>query len=128
MPTAIHTIQAPDAIGPYSQAVRAGHTVFFSGQIALNPETMTMVNGDITQQTRQVFANIQAIATEAGGDLLQIVKLNISLTDLRHFDQVNAVMAEFFHPPYPARACVGVNELPKQALVEIEAIMSLEKE
>ena len=119
----IATTAAPAAIGPYSQAVRAGNTVYLSGQIPLVPETMTLVEGDISTQTRQVFNNLQAVAIAAGGSLANMAKVEIFLTDLNDFAAVNAVMQEFFQPPYPARACVEVAGLPKGAAVEIQAIM-----
>ena len=122
---AIHTSKAPQAIGPYSQAVKANNTVYFSGQIPLDPHTMEMIGGDIQAQTRQVFDNLAAVADAAGGTLSQMVKINISLTDLGDFAAVNEIMMEFFSEPYPARACVGVASLPKNAAVEIEAIMVL---
>ena len=126
MSTPIHTDQAPAAIGPYSQAIKAGNSVYISGQIPLDPISMAVVEGDIQQQTRQVFANLEAIALAAGGSLSDVVKVNISLTDLAVFDEVNTVMQEYFKEPYPARACVGVAALPKGVPVEIEAIMVLE--
>ncbi|NRA40844.1 MAG: RidA family protein [Pseudomonadales bacterium] len=119
----IATTAAPAAIGPYSQAVRAGNTVYLSGQIPLVPETMTLVEGDISTQTRQVFNNLQAVAIAAGGSLANMAKVEIFLTDLNDFAAVNTVMQEFFQPPYPARACVEVAGLPKGAAVEIQAIM-----
>jgi reactive intermediate/imine deaminase len=121
----IHTNRAPEAIGPYSQAIKVNQTVWFSGQIPLDPETMELVGGDISAQTRRVFDNLQAVAEEAGGGLNDMVKINISLTDLENFAAVNAVMTDYFSEPYPARACVGVASLPKGAEVEIEAIMVL---
>ncbi len=123
----LHTIvteQAPAAIGPYSQAVRAGSLVFLSGQIPLDPQQMTLVNG-IEAQIHQVFANLSAVAQAAGGDLSHIVKLTVYLTDLEHFAQVNRIMEEYFQPPYPARAAIGVAALPKGAAVEMDAIMQL---
>ena len=123
--TPIQSSEAPEAIGPYSQAIKAGNTVYFSGQIPLIPETMQLVEGDITAQTRQVFENLSAVASAAGGSLAQCVKINISLTDLGNFADVNEVMKQYFSAPYPARACVGVASLPKGAEVEIEAIMVL---
>ena len=120
----ISTPEAPSAIGPYSQAVKQGNTVWISGQIPLVPDTMTLVEGDITAQARQVFANLSAIASAAGGSLDDAVKINISVTDLADFDAVNAVMAEYLSEPYPARACVQVAALPKGANVEIEAILA----
>ncbi len=119
----IHTEKAPAAIGPYSQAIKATNTVYLSGQIPLDPETMELVKGDFTAQAQQVFKNIQAVCAEAGGELQDIVKLNIYLTDLSHFPSVNEVMAEFFQEPYPARAAIGVKELPKGAAIEADAIM-----
>jgi reactive intermediate/imine deaminase len=119
----IQTNDAPAAIGPYSQAIKAGNTVYISGQIPLDPITMQMVTGDIQAQTRRVFNNIAAIANAAGGSFEHMVKLNISLTDLANFAAVNQVMEEYCSQPFPARACVGVASLPKDAEVEIEAIM-----
>lgn len=121
----ISTAAAPSAIGPYSQAVKVGNTVWISGQIPLDPTTMEIVEGGIEAETRQVFANLQAIADAAGGSLDSSVKINISLTDLSNFQVVNAVMAEVFNEPYPARACVQVAALPKGVQVEIEAILAL---
>ena len=121
----ISTAAAPSAIGPYSQAVKVGNTVWISGQIPLDPATMEIVCGGIEAETRQVFANLQAIADAAGGSLDSSVKINISLTDLSNFQIVNAVMAEVFNEPYPARACVQVAALPKGVQVEIEAILAL---
>lgn len=119
----IQTNDAPAAIGPYSQAIKAGNTVYISGQIPLDPATMQMEAGDIQAQTRRVFKNIAAIASAAGGSFEHMVKLNISLTDLSNFAAVNQVMEEYCSQPFPARACVGVASLPKDAEVEIEAIM-----
>lgn len=121
----IHTEQAPAAIGPYSQAVRAGDTVYLSGQIPLVPGTGELVTGDIQIQARQVFSNLAAVAEAAGGDLGDLVKLNIFLTDLAHFPLVNEVMAETCVEPYPARAAIGVAALPKGAEIEMDAIMVL---
>jgi len=121
---AIHTDKAPAAIGPYSQAIKAGNTVYLSGQIPLDPVTMTVVEGDITVKTRQVFQNLSEVAKAAGGSLADAVKINISVTDLNDFADVNAVMEEFFEQPFPARACVQVAALPKGVPVEIEAILS----
>ena len=121
----ISTAAAPSAIGPYSQAVKVGNTVWISGQIPLDPTTMEIVSGGIEAETRQVFANLQAIADAAGGSLDSSVKINISLTDLSNFQVVNAVMAEVFNEPYPARACVQVAALPKGVQVEIDAILAL---
>jgi len=121
----ISTAAAPSAIGPYSQAVKVGNTVWISGQIPLDPTTMEIVEGGIEAETRKVFANLQAIADAAGGSLDSSVKINISLTDLNNFQVVNAVMADVFNEPYPARACVQVAALPKGVQVEIEAILAL---
>ena len=123
--TSVHTEQAPAAIGPYSQAIKVGNTVWISGQIPLNPETMEVVEGGIEAETRQVFSNLSVIAEAAGGSLDNSVKINISLTDLSNFQAVNAVMAEVFKEPYPARACVQVAALPKGVQVEIEAILAI---
>ena len=124
--TIISTADAPQAIGTYSQAVRAGNTVYLSGQIPLVPETMQMVEGDITAQVRQVFNNLQAVATAAGGSLNDCVKVHVFLTDLVNFPIVNQVMSEFFSEPYPARAAIGVASLPRGAQVEVDTIMILE--
>lgn len=121
----ISTSNAPQAIGTYSQAVKAGNTVYLSGQISLIPETMELVDGDMRAQITQVFDNLTAVAKAAGGTLADISKLNIFLTDLSHFPLVNEIMAEYFSEPYPARAAVGVASLPKGALVEMDAIMTL---
>lgn len=121
----ITTDQAPQAIGTYSQAVKVGTTVYLSGQIPLVPESMTMVEGDIEVQIRRVFDNLAAVARAAGGDLSDVVKLNIFLTDLANFATVNAVMAEYFAQPYPARAAIGVASLPREAGVEMDAVMEL---
>ncbi len=120
----ISTVQAPAAIGTYSQAVKVGATVYLSGQIALDPVTMTLVDG-IEAQIRRVFANLDAVARAAGGSLNEVVKLTVFLTDLSHFALVNQLMAEYFQPPYPARAAVGVAALPRDAQVEMDAIMVL---
>ncbi|XGA80020.1 RidA family protein [Halomonas sp. CH40] len=119
----INTEKAPAAIGPYSQAIKAGNTVYMSGQIPLNPETMEIVSDDFEAQARQVFSNLQAVCEEAAGSLQDIVKLNLYLVDLGNFAIVNKVMEEFFTAPYPARAAVGVKALPKDAQVEAEAVM-----
>jgi reactive intermediate/imine deaminase len=121
----IHSDQAPRAIGPYSQAVRVGDVIYLSGQIPLDPESMTLVQGDIAAQTRRVFENLRAVCRAAGSDLSGIAKLTIFLTDLSHFATVNEIMAEYFTEPYPARAAIGVAALPKDAEVEMEAILSL---
>lgn len=123
----ISTDKAPQAIGTYSQAVKVDNTVFISGQIPLVPETMEMIEGDFSEQTRQVFRNLTAIAEAAGGTLNDFAKVNLFLTDLTNFAQVNEVMAEFFEQPYPARAAVGLSELPKGAEVEADAIMVLDR-
>ncbi len=122
----IRTDQAPQAIGTYSQAVKCGSTVYLSGQIPLIPESMELVEGDMETQIRRVFDNLQAVARAAGGSLADVVKLNVFLTDLSHFPQVNAVMAEYFSEPYPARAAIGVAALPKGAGVEMDAVLELE--
>ena len=121
----ISTAEAPAAIGPYSQAVKVGNTVWISGQIPLVPETMELVCGDITDQATRVFQNLAAVAQAAGGSLNHCVKLNISLTNLEHFTAVNEVMASFLQEPYPARACVQVAALPKNVDIEVEAILSV---
>lgn len=121
----IFTEHAPKAIGTYSQAVKTGNTVYMSGQIPLVAETMELVEGDIKQQINQVFSNLKAVAQAAGGDLADIVKLNIFLTDMSDFPFVNEIMAEYFSQPYPARAAIGVAMLPKNAQVEMDAIMEL---
>lgn len=123
--SAICTERAPKAIGTYSQAVKVGEWVYLSGQIPLFPETMDMVPGDMGAQIRQVFDNLSAVASAAGGSLADIVKLTVYLVDLNDFPLVNGVMSEYFSQPYPARAAVGVAALPKGARVEIDAIMSL---
>jgi len=121
----ISTSSAPQAIGTYSQAVKSGSRVYMSGQIPLVPETMEMVEGDIEYQIRRVFDNLQAVARAAGGDLKDVIKLNVYLTDLGNFPIVNQVMAEYFSEPYPARAAVGVAALPKDAAVEMDGVMEL---
>lgn len=121
----IRTDQAPQAIGTYSQAVKCGNRVYLSGQIPLAPETMEMVDGDIETQIRRVFDNLQAVARAAGGSLADVAKLNVFLTDLGHFPIVNQVMAEYFSEPYPARAAIGVAALPKDAGVEMDAVLEL---
>jgi len=122
----IHTDKAPKAIGTYSQAVKVGTTVYMSGQIPLVPDTMEMVQGDMEAQIRRVFDNLQAVAEAAGGSLADIAKLNIFLTDLGHFQLVNKVMGDYFQQPYPARAAIGVASLPKDAAVEMDAVMALD--
>ncbi|MFC1684795.1 RidA family protein [Pseudomonadota bacterium] len=121
----IRTDKAPQAIGTYSQAVKTGSTVYLSGQIPLVPETMEMVEGDIEAQIRRVFDNLSAVAQAAGGELSDVAKLNVFLTDLSHFPVVNQVMADYFSEPYPARAAIGVAALPKDAEVEMDAVMEL---
>ncbi|MGB5345550.1 MAG: RidA family protein [Woeseia sp.] len=123
--TAIHSDNAPAAIGSYSQAVAAGRLVFMSGQIPLDPKTMELVKGDFAARTRQVFDNLRAVAEAAGGSLDDVVKLTIYLTDLANFATVNEIMAEYFSKPYPARAAIGAAALPKGADVEAEAILAL---
>ncbi len=121
----IQTDQAPKAIGTYSQAVKVGNTVYLSGQIPLDPQTMNLVEGDMSAQIRRVFDNLSAVAKAAGGTLNDVVKLNIFLTDLNHFALVNEIMAQYFEQPYPARAAIGVASLPKGAAVEMDAVMHL---
>ena len=122
----IQTDEAPQAIGTYSQAVRAGDTVYLSGQIPLVPETMELVAGDMRAQITRVFDNLEAVARAAGGSLADVVKLNVYLTDLAHFPLVNEVMATYFSEPYPARAALGVATLPKGAGVEMDAVLVVE--
>jgi reactive intermediate/imine deaminase len=124
--TPITSPNAPAAIGPYSQAVRAGHTVYLSGQIPLDPKTMDLVGGDIAVQTRRVFDNLRAVCQAAGGDLDKLARIGIYLTDLSHFATVNAVMAEYFQAPYPARSTIQVAGLPKGAEVEVDGILVLD--
>ena len=121
----IHSNEAPNAIGPYSQAVRVGDTVYLSGQIPLDPQTMELVEGDIEARARRVFDNLTAVMQEAGGSLSHIVKLTIYLVDLEQFGQVNEVMAEYFDAPFPSRATVAVAALPKGAPIEVEAVAHL---
>ena len=118
----ISTPFAPAAIGTYSQAVKAGNTVYLSGQIGLDPASMQLVEG-IENQIHRVFQNLQAVAVAAGGSLADVVKLNVFLTDLGHFAKVNEIMAQYFSEPYPARAAVGVASLPRAALVEADAVL-----
>lgn len=122
----IHTDSAPAAIGPYSQAVKAGNTVYLSGQIPLDPATMELVSDDVAAQARQVFNNLAAVCDAAGGSLSKIVRVGIYLTDLARFAEVNAVMAEFFDAPYPARSTIEVSALPRGARVEVDAVMVLD--
>lgn len=121
----IATAKAPQAIGTYSQAVKVGSTVYLSGQIPLDPETMTMVSDEFEAQVVQVFENLTAVCQAAGGSLSDIVKLNIFMTDLSNFATVNEVMGRYFEQPYPARAAIGVNQLPKDSLVEMDGVMEL---
>lgn len=121
----INTEKAPAAIGTYSQAIKAGDTVYLSGQIPLNPATMQLVEGGFEAQTVQVFENLKSVAEAAGGGLKDIVKLNIYLTDLANFAKVNEVMGRYFAEPYPARAAIGINALPKDSLVEMDAVLVL---
>ena len=124
----IATQKAPQAIGTYSQAVKMNETVYLSGQIPLIPDTMEIIEGDISIQIKQVFDNLKAVAEASGGDFSDIVKLNVYLTDLSHFPVVNEIMNEYFEQPYPARAVVGVASLPKDAEVEIDAVMVIQEE
>ncbi|MEX0729591.1 MAG: RidA family protein [Aquisalimonadaceae bacterium] len=121
----IQTAKAPKAIGPYSQAVRVGDTVWLSGQIPLVPDTMELAEGGMRAQVTQVFENLKAVCEASGGGLRDIVKLNIFLTDLQHFGLVNELMQQYFQEPYPARAAIGVASLPKGADVEMEAVLVL---
>jgi len=121
----IHSDNAPQAIGTYSQAVSivGGTTVYLSGQIPLTPSTMEMISDNIDDQIKQVFENLKSVCKASGGDLNDIVKLNVFLTDLSNFSKVNEIMASYFDVPYPARAAVGIKELPRAALVEMDAVM-----
>ena len=121
----IKTERAPSAIGPYSQAVKVDSTIYLSGQIPLDPETMTLVEGGFTEQARRVFENLKAVAEAAGGDLNDLVKVNVYLVDLANFATVNEIMAEYLTEPYPARAAIQVAALPKDAQVEVEGVMVL---
>ena len=121
----IHTDRAPAAIGPYSQAIKAGNTVYFSGQVPFDPTTGELIDGDISAQARRVFDNLTQVAEAAGGSLAQFVRVGIYLTDLGEFAAVNAVMAEYFQAPYPARSTIEVAGLPRGAQVEVDAIMVL---
>lgn len=123
----ISTPEAPAAIGTYSQAVRVGQTVYLSGQIPLDPRSMQMVNATIEDEIHQVFRNLRAVAVAAGGSLRDVAKLNLYLTDLAHFATLNQIMGEYFQPPFPARAAVGVASLPRGARVEADAILVLEQ-
>tara|TARA_B100001250_G_scaffold89960_1_gene74740 strand:+ start:2298 stop:2681 length:384 start_codon:yes stop_codon:yes gene_type:complete len=122
---AIKTASAPEAIGPYSQAIKSGSLVFLSGQIPLIPQTMEIVEGDIAAQTHQVFKNLKEVTNAAGGDLGDIVKLTIFMTKLKNFEIVNKIMKHYFQEPFPARATIEVSALPKAVSIEIEAIMAL---
>ena len=121
----IHTDEAPKAIGTYSQAVRAGDFVFISGQVPFDPATGELIVGEIERHIERVFENLKAIAEGAGASLAQVIKVNVYLTDLKHFPVVNQVMARYFEEPYPARAAVGVAALPRGAQVEMECILYL---
>lgn len=121
----IHSDRAPAAIGPYSQAVRAGNVVFFSGQVPIDPATGELVGGDIAAQARRAFDNLQAVCEAAGGSFDDIVRVGLYLTDLGQFAQVNAVMAEYFSAPYPARSTIEVSALPRGAAFEVDAVMAL---
>lgn len=121
----IFTNDAPKAIGTYSQAVKIGNTVYLSGQIPLIPKTMEMIDGDIKEQITRVFMNLDAVAKASGGSLSDVSKLNIFLVDLSDFPLINEIMSEYFNEPYPARAVIGVSNLPKGAMVEMDAIMTL---
>ncbi len=123
----IHSANAPSAIGTYSQAVRAGNTVYISGQIPLDPATMELVEGGFHAQAHRVFENLSAVARAAGGSLVDVVKLNVFITDMANFAIVNEVMGDYFRKPYPARAAIGVASLPKGAQVEIDAILELDE-
>lgn len=123
--TIIHTPHAPAAIGTYSQAVKVGNTVYLSGQIPLDPVTMQMQNESVEAEIHQVFKNLAAVTAAAGGSLADIVKLNIFLIDLSHFAKVNEIMGQYFQQPYPARAAVGVAQLPRGATVEADGVMVL---
>ena len=125
MRQAIHTPAAPAAIGPYSQAVRCGDTVYLSGQIPLDPEKMELIGGDIAAQSRRVFDNLKAVCEAAGGSLAHVARVGIYLTDLSNFAAVNSVMAEYFTAPYPARSTIGVASLPRGAQVEVDAVLVL---
>ena len=122
---AISAEDAPEAIGPYSHAIRVGNSIYLSGQIALNPKNMELVTSSFRKETKQVFANISAVVTAAGGTLQDIVKLTVYLTDLKNFDMVNAVMSETFQYPFPARVAIGVSALPRGASIEVEALAIL---
>ena len=122
----IHTDRAPKAIGPYSQAVRAGNTIYLSGQIPLDPQTGQLVSDTIDAEIHRVLQNLAAVASAAGASLDQAVKVTVFLTDLSHFPRINEIMPQYFHEPYPARAAIGVAALPRGARVEMECVLSLE--
>lgn len=122
----IHSKQAPEAIGTYSQAIKVGNTVYISGQIPLDPTTMEIGVGNFNEHCHQVFRNLNAVCESAGGSLAHIVKLNVYVTDLKNFSRVNEIMAEYFSDPYPARAAVEVSALPKRACVEMDAVLVLD--
>lgn len=126
MRSVIHTDAAPKAIGTYSQAVRVDATVYLSGQIPLDPDSGELVTGDIKAEIARAFANLQAVCAAAGGSLRHLVKLNVYLTDLGHFPEVNAAMAQLFVEPYPARAAIGVAALPRGARVEVDGVLVLD--
>ncbi len=121
----IHTDQAPAAIGTYSQAIKAGTTVYLSGQIPLVPETMEVISEDFAEQAHQVFKNVSAVCEAAGGSVQDLVKVNIFLTDLSKFATVNEIMSQYFQQPYPARAAVQISALPKGVQIEIDGVMEL---
>ena len=121
----IHTNDAPAAIGTYTQAVKVGDTVYLSGQIPLDPKSMTLTNASIEDEINQVFKNLRAVAVAAGGTLQHVVKLNVFLTDLGNFAKVNEIMSQYFQQPYPARAAIGVASLPRGARIEADAVMVL---
>jgi reactive intermediate/imine deaminase len=121
----IHTDQAPAAIGPYAQAIRVGDTVYLSGQIPLDPQTLALVSDDFSTQVHQAFNNLKAVCQAAGGDLQDVVKLNLYLTDLSLFQTVNDIMMTYFTAPYPARATLGITSLPKGAMFEVDGVMVL---
>lgn len=123
--TAVHTDLAPQAIGPYSQAIRAGNSVYLSGQIALDPQTGGLVRGGLETEARRVFQNLKAVAEAAGEGLPQVVRVTVYLVDLAHFAKVNAIMSEYFHEPYPARVTIGVAALPRGAQLEVDAVMAV---
>ena len=122
----IRTEHAPQAIGTYSQAIKVGNTVYVSGQIPLNPKSMQLEEASMEAQIRRVFDNLSAVARAAGGTLADVVKLNVFLTDLAYFSVVNEIMAQYFEPPYPARAAIGVASLPKGAEIEMDAVLHIE--